>query len=271
MADMKLPPFLDLVGESLVFNRENETLVYMVPEVFFNSNSKNAIAEIKGQYVSMIGLCDYYIIDKKGVKSKIKPFNFPTMFLCKPSSIEKAKNVVIEDLNDNDEDEEEEKFVKDAADRISKDYRLLKFNKGDEVVSQVRVPQIIDNVELFYKLSLITAKIPGNIPYNEGWKLFLENMELNGNKYGLNAQLFGVVWAGFCRDKKDISKPFRHSNSKDMYGYKAVSIKLLPNYISPYTAMLSEGWTEAIASAIMLSDKPEDEIAHSPLEKIVMQ
>lgn len=246
---MEVPKFLKLEGDALVFNEDNKTFVFYVPENFFNSTSKNAIAEINGQYVSMIGLCNWAIVDEKGARSKLMPFNFPTMFLCKPNKIEKVKGLKLD------------------YDKEPKDYRLLHFKKGDEVVSQVRVPQIIDNVELFYKLAVITARIPTTIPYDKGWEIFLENMALNGSSYGLNAQLFGIVWAGLCRDPKDISRPFRYTDMKDMHAYKPISVKMIPNYISPYTSIISENWDESLRSAILMKDR--EDLPYSPLEKIV--
>ena len=246
---MEVPSFLKLEGEALVFNEDNKEFIFYLPEVFFNSTSKNAIAEIKGEYVSSIGLCNWAIVDSNGKRSELKPFRFPTMFLCKPYEIEKVKGVKLD------------------YDKEPTDYRLLHFRKGDEVVSQIRVPQIIDNVELFFKLAIITAKIPTSIPYDEIWKIFLENMELNGNKYGINAQLFGIVQSEICRDPKDISRPFRYTDMKDMHAYKPISIKMTPKFISPYTSIVSEGWDEGLVSAVLMKDK--EDIPESPLEKIV--
>ena len=248
---MEVPKFLKLEGESLLFNEDNKEFIFFVSERFFNSTTKNPIAEIQGEYVSMIGLCNWTIIDSNGKKGKIMPFNFPTMFLCKPYKIEKVKDYKLEE-----KDEPE-------------DYRLLRFKKGDEVISQVRVPQLIDNVELFFKLAVITAKIPSSISYEKGWEIFLESMKLNGSSFGLNSQLFGIIWSEICRDPKDISRPFRLSNMSNMNEYKPVSIKMLPNYINPYTAISSEGFDEGIMSAVLMKDKPEEEIPYSPLEKIV--
>lgn len=248
---MEVPKFLKLEGESLLFNEDNKEFIFYVPENFFDATSKRAVAEIKGDYVSMIGICDWAIIDSKGQRSELKPFCFPTMFLCKPYDIEKVKGLKLD------------------SDREPKDYRLLHFKKGDEVVSQVRVPQIIDNVELFYKLAIITARIPSTIPYDKLWSIFLENMSLNGSSYGLNAQLFGIVIAGICRDPKDITRPFRMTNMNDMHNYKPVPVTLIPNYISPYTSIISQGWDESLASAILMKDK--EDLPYSPLEKIVMQ
>lgn len=247
---MEVPSFLKEDGEALVFDKDNATFCFYVPEEYFDAGSKNAIAQISGQYVSMIGLCNYTIVDSKGKLGEFVPFIFPTMFLCKPASIEKIKDFKIKPTSE------------------PCDFRILKFSKGDQVVSQTRVPQIIDNVELFYKLAVITAKFPTSIPYEEGWKIFLENMALNGNNYGLNAQLFGLVWSELCRDPKDITRPFRFTNMKDSSAYNTISIKMLPNYISPYTSIISENYDESLRSAILMKDK--EDLPVSPLEKIVM-
>lgn len=246
---MDIPKFLKLEGESLVFNEEDKEFIFYVPENFFDAKSKNAIAQISGEYVSMIGVCNWAIVDSKGVRSELRPFNFPTMMLCKPYKIEKAKGLKLD------------------SDKEGKDYRLLRFKKGDEVVSQVQVPQIIDNVELFFKLMVITARIPTTIAYDKLWSMFLENMNLNGSSYGLNAQLFGILTQALCRDPQDISRPFRMTDMKDMHAYKPLSIKLLPNYISPYTSIVSENWDESLRSAILMKDK--EDLPNSPLEKVV--
>lgn len=246
---MEVPKFLKLEGNSLLFNEDNKEFHFFVPEEFFNSTSKNAIAEIDGQYVSMIGLCNWAIVDSNGKRGEVKPFYFPTMFLCKPYLIEKVKDIK---LTNNSE---------------PGDYRILRFKKGDEVISQTRVPQIIDNVELLFKLMVITAKIPNSIPYDKLWEIFIDSINLNGNSYGLNAQLFGIITASLCRDINDISREFRHSSMSDMTKYKPISVKLIPNYISPYTAISSEYWDESLRSAILMKDK--EDLPYSPLEKIV--
>ena len=90
---METPYFLDEVDGSLVFNQENKELVFVIPEVWFNNKSKNAIAEINGEYVSCIGLFNWYIIDDKGKKSELKPFSILiASFLLYPSPF----NILIE-------------------------------------------------------------------------------------------------------------------------------------------------------------------------------
>lgn len=249
---MKLPNFLTKDDKSLVFNQDNKQFIFYVPEVFFNAKSKTAIAEVQGEYVSMLGICQWDIIDSNGKHSKLMPFIFPTMILCKPSEIEKVKNYK---LGNNDPD----------------DYRLLHFKKGDEVISETRVPQQLSNVELFMKAFAITGKIPSTIPYDKLWKLFEINAKLNGFNYKLNNQILGLVSSELARSKNDVSKPYRLSNSKNPLDYKFIGVKLLPNYVSPFSSVISENWDESLRSAILMKDVPDKDLPMSPIEKVLMK
>lgn len=247
-SEMKLPRFLSLRGNSLIYNEPNKTFVFYVPENYFKNTSKISIAEIYGQYVSMIGLCNWAIIDENGKRSDLKPFNFPTMMLCKPSTIEKVKNLQLDNTEPSD-------------------YRLLKFKQNDEVVSQIEVPQLLDNVEMVFKMAVITGKIPTTIPYDKLWEVLVTSASLNGFSFNVSVQLFGVLFSGICRDTKDISKMFKETSMKNMNDYRPINVNMVPKYISPYTAITSENWDDAVRAAVIMKDK--ENIPYSPLEKIV--
>ena len=245
---MNVPSFLTLKNNSLLYNGDGEFLFY-IPEDYFG-NTKNPIAQIIGQYVSTVGICDWAIVTKNGTIGEAKPFKFPTIFMCKPNNIEKVKNYKLNGTK-------------------AKDYRILHFKHGDEVISDVNVPKIIDNVMSVFGMAIINGnKLPNTIPYDKLQEYFTESMELNGSSYGLNMQLFGIMISESCRDANDISKPFRLGNMKSMTDYQQVSIKTIPNYISPYVALTSEMFDESLMAAILLSD--EENNKRSPLEKIVM-
>lgn len=263
---MKIPNFLTQEGDALIFNREDQEFVFYVPEVFFNDNTKAPIAEISGQYVTTIGILMYSLIDKNGKVSGYHPFTFPTMFMCKPSNIEKVKNFNLAALSGLAEE-----TTGEEGNVTGDDYRILHFQKGDEVVSQMNVPQLIDNVEMFFKLTMITAKIPNTIPYDKIWELFLENMDINGDSYSAHAQFLGLLSAGIARNPKNIAEPFRYTRMDKMTGYTPVSVKLLSNFTSPFTNISSEGFDQGIMSAALMKDMPENEIPHSPLEKVLME
>lgn len=247
----EMPNFLKKQGKAILFNLDDSELTYYVPEVYFDNTTKTPIAEVQGEYVSTIGLFDYDITDKNGKRTPTKLFKFPTMMLCKPYAIEKVKNI---------------KVGKSA---VADDYRLLKFRKGDEVISEDRVPQLTDNVEMFFKLIALTNKFPSSIPYDKIWELIDENARLNGFSYGINFQLIALLISEVCRNPNDITKPFRYTDMKDMNNYKPISIKLLPKFMSPYTAITSENFDQGIQAAVLMKDTPDDKLPTSPVEKIV--
>jgi hypothetical protein len=236
-----VPPFLKRDGEALIFNTDGE-LIFYVPEYYFESKN----ASIVGEYVNILGVLDYAIFDSNGKSSRLKPFRFPTVFLCKPSDIMKMKDIKLTKYTE------------------SQDYRFLKFHKGDEVVTSVKVPQDVDNVELLMQL-FTSGHIPTTISYDIMYEYFIESMRLNGGNFGMTSQQFGFLVSEICRDPKDLSKPFRLSKSKDMYGYKCINIRQVPKFVSPYTAITSENWDEAVVSAVL-----NDKTAEVPQEKIIM-
>ena len=251
MADVKLPPFLSQKGNALVYNDDGEFLFYF-PEVYFSGVKQNPTAQINGYYVVAMGVCDWALVDDKGKVSEAKPFRFPTIFSCKPYTIEKVKNLSLNGTK-------------------PMDYRICHFKKDDEVISDINVPQIIDNVETLFRLFVINGgRIPHTVPYDKMHEYFPINMRLNGNDYGIHMQLFGIMVAGLCRDPKDLSRPFRYTDMKDMRDYQQISVKMIPKYTSPYVALTSENWDESLMASILLSDQPEEAIRYSPIEKVVM-
>lgn len=234
-----IPKFLKRDGDKLLFNQDGEFIFY-VPELYFT----RSCAIVVGDMVNIIGVLDYTILDKNGKNNGLHLFRFPTVFLTRPNIIEKVKDV---------------KLTKNTE---PQDYRLLKYKKGDEIVVSVKVPQIVANTEQFYQM-FTSGKLPTTIPYDKLHEYFPENMKLNGGNYGLNMQLFGIMISELCRDPKDITTLFRHTDMKDMTAYTPISIKESPNQISPIAAVTSENWNESMVYAIMNKDA-----SSSPLESL---
>jgi hypothetical protein len=238
---MDVPQFAKRDGESIIFNEDGEFIFY-VPEMYFDNGS----AVIVGEFVNLLGILDYTIYDTKGKNIGLKRFYFPSCFLSKPYTVDKVKAI---------------KLTKTSE---QQDYRLLKYKKGDQIIVSTKVPQDIANVEQFFKLFL-GGNLPTTIPYDKMQDYFIESMKLNGNKYGVNLQEFGIIISEIARDPKDLSKPFRLSKITDMAAYTAISIKMVPKYVSPHSAITSENWDEAVVTAIL-----NEKEANSPLEKIFM-
>ncbi|MDD3121916.1 MAG: hypothetical protein PHC62_00205 [Candidatus Izemoplasmatales bacterium] len=234
--------------DNTLFYSGDDTFVFIVPELYFDKGRKCAI--IEGEYINLLGTIDYTILkgSEKDVTKRMKRFFFPSMFYTKPGRIEKAKG-----LNVNGQPE---------------DYRLLYYtdNNEDEIVSNVKVPQDITNVERLNNLFIKTGHINKSIPYDKLQDYFFESIKINGGSYKISAQLFGAVISELCRDPNNMANPFRLSNTieKDMKGYKPISIIEVPKYISPYQSLISENWDDAVIGAIM-----NDNRIASPMEKIM--
>lgn len=244
---MEIPKFLKQEGDSLLYNDQGEFFFY-IPEVYFER--EYVINE--GEFISMIGIADYSIRNKPDDPTyygkNLVTFNFPTVFLTKPYKVDKVKNLKLEN-------------------KPGTDYRVLRYRVNDPVVVSVMVPNIMDNVEDFYRIFVISAKIPSTIKYGTIWEYFPNSMALNGASYNISAQCFGLIERELCRDPNDLSKPFRLSSKKDdPTAYNIVSIKELPKYVSAYTALTSENWDESIIAASMNDNK-----VYTPLEKVLMQ
>lgn len=246
MANFKVP-FIKQKENTIFYSGDGE-FVFIVPELYFDKGRKCAI--IEGEFIRLLGTIDYTILknNETDVTKRLKKFFFPSMFYTKPGRIEKVK-----DLNING---------------ISEDYRLLYYsdNNSDEIISNIKVPQDIENVEILNNLFIKTGHINKNIPYDKLQDYFFESIRVNGNKYGVSAQLFGLVISEICRDPNNMNNPFRLSNAikKDMNSYYPISVKEVPKYISPYQSLISENWDDAVIGAIM-----NDNNIKSPMEKIM--
>lgn len=256
-----VPAFLKRDGDSLLFNEDGQ-FVFYVPELYFDRGD----AQIKGEYVNLLGILDYTIFKPNGGNIGLKRFYFPTVFLCKPSRMEKGKKLHLKKILSTNEAAAEEDINPDfnEDDIHIQDYRLLIFEKGDAVVVSTKVPQNITNVEDFYRIFL-TGKLPTTIPYNKLHEYFIESMSLNGSSYGMSLQMFGIVVSEMCRDPKDPSRAFRHTRFTDQRSYRAISIKDLPKYISPSSSISSENWDLGVMGAIMNPTNTD-----SPMEKLLM-
>lgn len=241
---MEIPHFLKKDGDSLVFNTDGE-LIFYIPEIYFTRS--NAI--ITGEYVNLIGIMDYALFDKNGKSGGLKPFRFPTVFLTKPTSIEKVKGVKL------------------TANTPKDDYRFLKYSKGSQVVVSTKVPKSIQNVEEFYGLFLC-GHLPTTIPYDKLHEYFTESIDLNGSSYNISLQMFGVIISEMCRAANDQNIPFRLSKSTDNTAYSAINIREIPKLISSFSSITSENWDNAVTNAIIMKDK---KVEPSPMEKLMME
>lgn len=249
----KLPSFLRHENDCVYFNGEGE-LVFYIPEHFFDLDR----AIIDGDLVETIGIFDYAVFDKNGVAIKfatrgkmkeLHSFRVPSFFITKPYTIERVKDLTLT------------RHVK------SQDYRLLKYKKGDKIIVSTKIAQDAVNTESFFMMFL-NGNLPNTIPYDEIYKYVVESGKLNGINYGLTIQLLGIIISELCRDPKDPKVPFRLTDMEDMTAYEFINITKVPKYVSPYTAITSENWGEAVTHAVL--NTKQNHIIDSPMEKIMI-
>ena len=170
---MAIPSWLKREGESILYNGDGY-FAFFVPESYFlGKNSAKAI--IMGELVNIFGVLDYQLFSSNGKPNgPVRNFKFPSVFLTKPTSIEKVKNIKVVEWAD------------------SEDFRVFKYEKGAPIILSTKVPQDLQNVEFFYSLFL-GGNLPESIPYEELYTYLTENIQLAGESYGITNQLFGIV------------------------------------------------------------------------------
>lgn len=239
-----LPSFIKEEKQKLLFNAKGKEMLAYIPEKYFDRR----VAETIGEFIEILGIFDYTVQDiETGKGIGLYQFRFPTIFTTRPSQVDKVKGVRL------------------TAESEPTDYRVLRYRDGDEVVVSTEVVQFIGNVEKFINLWYILGYITNTIPYDKLHEYIIENMELNGESYGLNAQMFGFTISELCRSNKDSNVPFRLSGSTNMHAYKSMSVKEISKLVSPYTAIISEDFDTSLVYA-MLNETPKD----TPLEKILV-
>ena len=239
---MEVPNFIKVKGQSYVFANDG-TFKFFIPEKYFDTK----LAEIQGEFVNLFGICTYAIYDKNDKPiGGLHNFNFPVMFLTKPDDIEISKKLIL------------------TKNTPEQDYRILKYYKDGVIVNNYEISENADNLDTFYR-ALQYGNLPNTIPYNELQEYFLKNIQLTGNGYDVSLQLIGVVFSELCRSLKNNETSFRLSKNNDMNAYKMVNIREIPRNVSPFTALTSETWDEAVVNSIVTKSDKE-----SPLEKIMM-
>jgi len=235
-----LPSFLKQSGDSILFKSDGE-LYFYIPEKYFDLK----VAEYQGDCISLLGIFSYALKENNKM-STLRQFNYPTRFVTKPYKVEKLKSV---------------KLIKESK---PEDYRVLCYKKDDVVIVDINVPVDMDNAEDLINLFIIGGHISNTIPYDKIQNYFIDNISYNDNDYGISLQLFGIVIGELCRSTKDVSKPFRLTGSTNMHDYKSISIIDIARLVSPYSAISSNNFNQALVYASVNKNK-----ITSPLERVL--
>lgn len=241
---MKWQDFCKKDKDSYVFNLDNQEMVYFIPEEYFIMG----VAQIVGDYIETLGVFNYTIYEEEN-KSKIglKNILYPSKFQCKPSTIEKVKQI---------------RLLKESE---PTDYRVLTFKKGDKCIINDNTISSITNVVDFMRV-LSSGKLPNTIPVSDIWKLIVKNSNINNIRYPVNIGIIGMIARELTVDKDDEKTLFMTKKDRGEYGYRFISITDKPRTTSPFTAMISEDFNKSIIYAMN-----NNRSKYSPLERSIIK
>lgn len=185
--------------------------------------------------------------------AKLLTFKFPSTIITQPNSSE------TEDIE----------LIKGAG---TQRYRVLKYFKGDKLMTTINVVQSIDNVEKFIDL-LNAGKLPNTIEYNMVLNLFLKNLEINNVDLNVPSVVLEAMITEVYRYKNDRSIPFRRvvgkANKKiSEYEYITANMREIAELGSTFTALTFEDIDTMINASLNRELYNRDE-AQSPVEKIL--
>lgn len=242
--DNKLPSFMRLENEKLIFNGKNKELVAYIPEKFF----ERKLAEPEGEFIKTIGIFPYTVQDlNTGKNIGLKNFIYPTVITTMPGDMEKQKGIILTKNSD------------------PEDFRIFRYRDGDVFLNSTKTVKFVGNVEKILNMIFILGYVPNTIPYDKISDTLIESMNIFGGDFGVNYQIIGLAISEVCRAKDNINIPYRLSGSTDLHEYKSTSLKNVSKLISPYTAIISEDPDESILFA-MMNENPKE----TPLEKILV-
>ncbi len=184
--------------------------------------------------------------------AKLLTFKFPSTIITKPHSSEN------EDL---------ELIPGTGIQR----YRVLKYFKGDEILTTINVVQTIDNVEKFVDL-FNGGKLPNTLKYSMILDLFLKNLEINKVDLGLSAVVLEAMITEVYRYKNDKTIPFRKVIGKNKkvseYDYNTANMREIAELESTFTALTFEDIDTMITASINRNIYDREEV-QSPVEKLI--
>jgi len=152
------------------------------------------------------------------------------------------------------------------------DYHVFCLEKGNIFIYNTSSEQTAENSKDFIYL-LHNGNLPSIIPYEDIIKLYIESITLNQVNLNNPAIIFEIIIAELCRDKKDLTQPFRKEIGKDkagitQYDYENINLKRLPPLSSTFTAITFEDMNQSLISSIKKNRNGEKEV-DSPIEKTI--
>ena len=236
--------FFKIKDETMIF--EGEYMESYIQDKFF----KKDLNEVYGDTVRMMGIFNFRVGGKNhevNESSKLYTFNFPTMINTKPSAIETKQ------LNLNG---------------VTESYRVLKYYKGDLMLTSTNIVMDISNVQKFVNL-LMAGALPTTLEYDTVLQMFYKNLELNNETCNVSAPTLSTCVSELYRWSKDNSIPFRRApEGTKPTEYTPSNARSVCANTSTFTALTFEDQNTMLLYSINRKRKGKRQ-TKSPIEQII--
>ena len=150
-------------------------------------------------------------------------------------------------------------------------YFVYTLKRGDAFVYDILHKKDLDDLKkIFIGKMIENAKMPGFIPYNDAFLIFLKAMQATEfTGLGVSGVSLEFLISEMYRNKKNMRQPFRMVyNGRNDYDYKMVRITKLPELNSTFTSLIGEDVNNQLVSSI-LRHREGAKDRESPIEKII--
>lgn len=245
--------FIMLKDDNIIVNAER--LEVYIPKEFFAADridkdiEHSAIATSVGDAYRIIALLNARVAMTENddiKKSKLYTFNYPQVVMTYPSdSYESTLSLYPED--------EPEPFI------------VLVYTYGD-ILIPAQSPQNADNCTKFLNL-LVRGKIPRTIKYEDIFKAWKTNLELNNCGPGVPDSYMQFIIAKLYKDRKDPRKDFRFIYGKDMSrnDYTPYSIRGAVANTSAFSGQIFEDMGKMMTTSVNMTRRGLEQ-ERSPVE-----
>ena len=217
-----------------------------LPMGYFNRN----INSILGDKAQVFGLFSFRVGNDKGEITKNSPveiFNFPSMMITQPDSMEKRS-------------------VQLHVDGESENYFVFRYIQGQPMMVTNKVVKSVANQEYIMD-DMMGARLPKNIKYSDLPKIIFKNFEING-ALGIQALVISTSFSMLARSKTD-GRAFRFTaNSNNELDYVLNNARNVCANESTMAAITFEDTDYMLASSISRKRMGMEQ-TKTPLEKLI--
>lgn len=235
-----------------------DRLELYIPKDLFNAEridkdiEHSAVATSVGEAFKIIALVNARVAPTPSDKiedSKVYTLNYPQIIVTEPSSSE-VKSVALYP------GEEPESFM------------VLKYTTGD-ILMPVQSPKNVDNCTKFLNL-LVRGQIPRTIKYEDIFKAWKMNLELNDANPGVPDTYLQCIISELYRDRKNPRQPFRMTYGKDMSknNYEPYNIRGVVSLSSVFSSQVFEHMSRMMTTSVNISRRGLEQ-NRSPIEAVL--